>query len=130
MTVIKAKTAIPAVLPYAASIYYTDILFMLPAAVYLTGKIPAGLCALLLMILWTVHVIGLYRRKEINRKIHLWITTLDLAVRIPLAVNFLFFTDEAAAGDTALFIIHCAVICTAFPVLYFLTDEKVKASYV
>lgn len=124
------RKAFPGLLPYISILYYADMLFILPKAVFLMGKPLAAGAVLLLTALWTVHVIRLYYKKEINRKIHLIVIEADAAVRLPFAVNFLLLNAGRVIWyDVCAFVLNVLTIGSALISVYMLTEEQVKDCY-
>lgn len=124
------KTGFPAALPYLSALYYANLLFFLPKAVFVAGKPAAVAATVILSCLWTLHVIGLYCKKERNRKIHLAVLWADTGLRLPLALSFLFTGAESAMWyDVCFFALNCVTLVTAGVSMYFLTDETVRACY-
>lgn len=129
MIIMKIKGRVPAWLPYFAVLYYTDILFLIPRAGYLAGKPATVALALILSVLWTIHVIALYYRKEINRKIHLIVMEVDFAFRLPFVLNFFLTDDPVRWYDAVSLVINLAVILSALVFIFFLTDSDVRKLY-
>ena len=120
----------PLWLPYIAVLYYIDLLFLLPRAIFILGKPAAALAIIIFTALWTVHSIALYYRNETNRKIHLIVVNIDFALRLPFVINFIFFHKSHAPWYEALFfILNVITLITALFTIYLLTDKRVKANY-
>jgi hypothetical protein len=117
----------PKWLPYIATLYYVDLLFLLPRAVFILGKPIAAGAIIVFTALWTMHTIALYYRKEINRKIHLVITDIDFALRLPFVINFVFFRENSALWhETVFFVLNIITLIAAVFSIYLLTDNGVK----
>jgi hypothetical protein len=128
-TVIPVEKA-PLLAPYFATLYYVNILFLLPRMGFFFGKTAAVTVILLLAALWTCHVIALNSGKEINRKIHLVFMEVDFALRLPFLVNFVFFMDLVAYWfETVFFVINLITLISALAFIILLTDERVKRFY-
>ena len=123
-------TRFPQWLPYLATLYYIDFFFILPRAVFIMGKPAAAFCVILFTVLWTIHSIALYHKKETNRKIHLAVVNIDFALRLPFVVNFIFFNkNQILWYETLFFILNIITLATALFTIYLLTDKRVKANY-
>jgi len=123
-------TRFPQWLPYIATLYYVDLFFLLPRAVFIFGK-PAAVSGIIIFTaLWTAHSIALYYRNEINRKIHLVVINIDFALRFPFVVNFIFFhKNQPAWYEAFFFILNVITLITALFTIYLLTDKRVKNGY-
>ena len=117
-------------LPYIAVLYYIDLLFLLPRAIFIFGKPAAAIGIIIFTALWTLHTIALYYRNEINRKIHLIVVNIDFALRFPFVINFIFFNKSQTSWYEALFFtLNIITLITALFTIYLLTDKRVKANY-
>ena len=123
-------TRFPQWLPYLATLYYVDFMFILPRIAFAAGKTAATIGVLLFTFLWTFHVIALYYRKEINRKIHLFFIEIDFAFRLALTINFVFFHQgQRFWYETFVFFLNLITLVSALFVIYFLTDKRIKELY-
>jgi predicted outer membrane lipoprotein len=120
----------PFCLPYIAALYYIDIIFLLPRAIFILGKPLAAFGIIVFTALWTKHAISLYYRNETNRKIHLAVITIDFALRLPFAVNFIiFFKNQSPWYEAIFFALNLITLITAVLSIYMLTDSRVKSAY-
>jgi len=123
-------TRFPEWLPYIATLYYIDFFFILPRAIFILGKPVATLGIIIFTILWTIHSIALYYKKETNRKIHLVVINIDFALRFPFVINLIFFNkNQILWYDAFFFMLNIITLITALFTIYMLTDKRVKANY-
>ena len=123
-------TRFPQWLPYIATLYYIDLIFLLPRAIFIFGKPAASIGIIIFTALWTIHSIALYYKNDTNRKIHLAVINIDFALRLPFVINFVFFhKNQTFWYETLFFILNIITLITALFTIYLLTDKRVKANY-
>jgi hypothetical protein len=123
------KEHIPLVAPYLVTLYYFEIIFIMPVMYFVVGKAGAVLTGLTLAILLTLQVLALYFKKEINRRIQLIITDIHFAYVLATLVNFGMHDFDGHTIDIAMYGIRFITILADIPLIWFLTDEKVKLDY-
>ena len=123
------KEYIPLVAPYIVTLYYFEIIFIMPVMYFIVGKAGAVLTGLTLAILLTLQVLALYFKKEINRRIQLIITDIHFAYVLASLVNFGMHDFDGHTIDIAMYGIRFITILADIPLIWFLTDEEVKLNY-
>ncbi len=114
---------------YASLVYFFEIMYIMIALLFLYGKPLALITGLTLTALLSVQIIGIYQKKEINRKIQLFLMDVHCAYALPFLLNIAFFGFSGTAFDAFFVVIRALLAAFEVPAIYLLTDESVSAEY-
>lgn len=108
---------------YMSTLYYLEIISLMFGILFLYGKTASIIAGVVLSLLLTYHIIQLYLKNGLHRKIQLFI----IDIHVPFAIGYLFYNivQGVEADVTALFIIVVRAILLAceIPILFYLTGK-------
>ena len=108
---------------YMATLYYLEIISLMFGLLFLYGKAASIIAGVILSLLLAYHIIQLYLKNGLHRRIQLFI----IDIHAPFAIGYLFY-NVALGADVdlpALFIILVRTILLAceIPLLFCLTGK-------
>ena len=115
--------------PYSATLFYIEIIYMMFMAGFLYGKVAAVVSGVMLSILLTFQVIALFGRINISRKIQLFIMDVHLAYSVAFIFNRLLSDFPLSAGDIAMSVFRGGAAVIELPMIILLTDEFIIRRY-
>lgn len=123
------KEKISTFIPYLATLYYLEIIFLMVFLNFLYGKTVSVSVAILLSSLLTLHVIRLFLRSDLNRKIQLYLMDLHIAYSIAYIFNKCFSGGDITYIDGT--VIFFRVILSSFEIaaVLILTDSNIKKGF-
>jgi hypothetical protein len=95
---------------YFDVLFFFEIINLMFLLLIVYGKFVSIACGFILSVLLSIQIINLYFKKEINRKIQLYLMDIHLAYSVPFILNFLFYRSEPVIFDY-LFVSLRSVIC-------------------
>jgi len=108
---------------YLVTLYYLEIISLMFGLLFLYGKAVSIIAGAFLSLLLAYHIIQLYLKNNLHRKIQLFI----IDVHAPFAVGYLFYNiaQGMEVEMVSLFIIIVRVLILAYeiPLLFILTGE-------
>jgi len=114
---------------YLVTLYYLEIIFLMFSLLFLYGKLAAIGAGMLLTILLAYHIIQIYFRKNLHRKIQLFI----IDIHASFAVGYLFYnTARGLESDPAalfIFITRTVILIFELMLLFVLTRDEVVAGF-
>lgn len=125
----KYKNKADSAVPYIATLYYAEILYLMFFINFLYGKIFSVTAGVSLSIILTLHVIKLFYKKNVNRKIQLYLMDFHCAYSSVYFINRLFSGYTLTSVDYA---VICFRLCTAlieFMLIIVLTDRNITKEY-
>ncbi|MCP4130247.1 MAG: hypothetical protein GY754_04630 [bacterium] len=135
----KAREWFTSLIPYLATYYYLEIIYIMISLNFLFGKTFSAITGLILTLLLTIHIIFLYYRKKPNRVIHLFIIDIHIAMTAAFSINSLMhgfigsnspnLPGWAYIIDIVILIIRAGIVVLELAILFHLTNEDVKKTY-
>ncbi len=108
---------------YLATLYYLEIISLMFTLLFLYGKAVSIIVGVVLSLLLAYHIIQLYFKNGLHRKIQLFI----IDIHAPFAVGYLFYNiaQGAEVDVLALFIIvtRTFLLACEIPLLFYLTEK-------
>jgi hypothetical protein len=114
---------------YVMTLYYFEIIYLMFKILFLYGKAAAVLTGSALSLALAYHIIRIFFKSGLHRKIQLYIIDLHAAY----VIGFLFASSAAGAdwGTTgsAITVIRSLTLLLELPLIYFLTKDTVSAEF-
>jgi len=126
---IDIKEKVNSFVPYLATFYYIEIIYLMIFLNFLYGKIFAVSIGLLLTFCLTFHVIRLFNKKDINRKIQLYCMDIHFAYSLAYFFNRVFSESEIGAVDYFVMAFRMIAACIEITAVLILTDRIIKSEY-
>ena len=114
---------------YTATLYFFEILFIMFSLMLMFGKQISVIAGLILSVTLTAHIIMLYLKKNINRKIHLFLIDIHIATTVPFFLKLFFPGIEMNMPTVALLAYNIIMLLIEIPMLFLLTDEGAIREY-
>ncbi|MCL2154473.1 MAG: hypothetical protein FWH53_02285 [Leptospirales bacterium] len=87
-------------LPYLATFYYVEIIYLMIFLNFIYGKTFAITICLFLTVLLTFHILSLFKKKSINRKIQLYLMDFHFAFSVAYFFNRIFTESDFTSMDS------------------------------
>jgi len=126
---IHIKEKVNSFIPYLATFYYVEIIYLMIFINLLYGKIFAITAGLLLSLLLTFHVIRLFYKKDINRKIQLYFMDIHFAYSLAYVFNRFFSSSDLTAIDSAVIAFRLFTAVIEISAVLILTDRIIRKEY-
>jgi len=126
---IDIKEKVNSFVPYLATFYYTEIIYLMIFINFLYGKIFAVSIGLFLTFVLTFHVIRLFNKKNINRKIQLYFMDIHFAYSLAYFFNRVFSGSTIGTADSVVMVIRLITACIEIAAVLILTDRIIKSGY-
>lgn len=123
------KVKVNSFVPYLATFYYIEIIYLMIFLNFLYGKIFAVSTGLLLTFLLTFHVIRLFNKKDINRKIQLYCMDVHFAYTLAYFFNRIFSENSIGTVDSVVMVFRLITACIEIAAVLILTDRIIKSEY-
>lgn len=123
------KEKVNSFVPYLATFYYVEIIYLMVFINFLYGKIFAVTAGLLLTFFLTFHVIRLFNKKDINRKIQLYFMDFHFAYSLAYAFNRFFSGNDLTSFDAAVITMRLIAAVAEIAAVFILTDIFIKSEY-
>ena len=115
--------------PYLATFYYIEIIYLMIFLNFLYGKIYAVTAGILLSLFLTFHVIRLFNKKNINRKIQLYFMDIHFAYSLAYFFNRMFSGNDFTTVDTVVTVFRLITAFIEIAAVIILTDRVIKSEY-
>lgn len=123
------KSRIHQVSAYIATLYYLEIVFLMFGLLFLYGKAAAIIAGGLLALILTYHVIQLFFRNRLHRRLQLCLIDLHAA----FAAGYLFYSAvqgvDTAPASLVILITRTLLLACELPLLYYLSGEEGAAAF-
>jgi len=126
---IHIKEKVNSFIPYLATFYYVEIIYLMIFINLLYGKIFAITAGLLLSLLLTFHVIRLFYKKDINRKIQLYFMDIHFAYSLAYVFNRFFSSSDLTAIDSAVIAFRLFTAVIEISAVLIITDRIIRKEY-
>jgi hypothetical protein len=117
------------IVPYFATIYYAEIIYLMLVINFFYGKVISIITCMLLAFLLTVHVIRLFNKKNFNRLLQLYIMDVHAAYSLAFFFNKIYSGYNLAAGDYVVIFFRLAAAAAEIIMILVLTDKLIKNEY-
>ena len=109
---------------YIATLYYLEIVFLMFGLLFLYGKAVSIIAGLLLTLVLTYHIIQLFFRNRLHRKLQLCLIDIHAA----FAAGYLFYNAvqgiDTAPAALIILIARTLLLACELPLLYCLSGEE------
>jgi len=126
---IDIKEKMNSFVPYLATFYYIEIIYLMIFMNFLYGKIYAVTAGILLSLFLTFHVIRLFNKKDINRKIQLYFMDIHFAYSLAYFFNRVFSGNDFTTVDTVVTLFRLITAFIEIAAVLILTDKIIKSEY-
>lgn len=117
------------IIPYIATLYYIEIIYMMFILNFLFGKAIAVGSGITLAALLSFQVVALFNRRNLSRKIQLFLMDIHFAYSVAFIFSRLVTDFTLSGGDIAVSVFRLAVAIIELPVIIILTDEFIISRY-
>jgi hypothetical protein len=115
--------------PYLATFYYVEIIYFMFFVNFLYGKFFSVAIGLLLSGFLTFHVIRLFNKKNINRKLQLYFMDFHFAYSLAFFLNKVFSGCNLTVIDHAIIYLRLFIALAEIMLVFVLTDRTIKNEY-
>ena len=126
---INIKEKVNSFVPYLATFYYIEIIYLMIFLNFIYGKIIAVTAGLLLSFFLTVHVLRLFNKKDINRKIQLYFMDIHFACSAAYFFNRVFSSSDLTSADFTVISFRLIIALIEITAVLILTDRIIKSEY-
>jgi len=126
---IDIKEKVNRFVPYLATFYYIEIVYLMIFLNFLYGRLIAETAGLILSFMLTFHIFRLFNRKNFNRKIQLYFMDIHFAYSIAFVFNRIFSRDYITGID--IFVLSFRIITAVLEIasIIILTDRIIKSGF-
>jgi len=126
---INFKEKVNSFVPYLATFYYVEIIYLMIFINFLYGKFFAVTAGLLLALFLTFHVIRLFNKRAINRKIQLYVMDIHFAYSLAYFFNRIFSGSDLTTVDSVVMAFRVVTAFIEITAVLILTDRIIKREY-
>ncbi|PKL16085.1 MAG: hypothetical protein CVV49_18120 [Spirochaetae bacterium HGW-Spirochaetae-5] len=126
---IDIKEKVNSFVPYFATFYYIEIIYLMIFLNFLYGKVYAVAAGLLLAFFLTFHIFRLFNKKDINRKIQLYFMDIHFAYSLAYFFNRMFSGNDFTTVDTVVTLFRLITAFFEIAAVIILTDRIIKSGY-
>ena len=126
---IDIKEIVNSFVPYLATFYYIEIIYLMIFLNFLYGKVYAVAAGLLLAFFLTFHIFGLFNKKDINRKIQLYFMDIHFAYSLAYFFNRMFSGNDFTTADTVVTLFRLITAFFEIAAVIILTDRIIRSEY-
>jgi len=126
---IDIKEKVNAFVPYLATFYYIEIIYLMIFLNFLYGKVYAVTTGIILSFFLTFHIFRLFNKKDINRKIQLYFMDIHFAYSLAYVYNRIFSGNDFTTVDTVVTIFRIITAFIEITAVLILTDRIIKSEY-
>ncbi len=126
---INIKEKVNSFVPYLATFYYIEIIYLMIFANFLYGKIFAVAAGLLTTFFLTFHIIRLFNKKDINRKIQLYFMDIHFAYSLAYFFNRVFSSSDLTSVDAVVISFRFIIALIEITSVLILTDRIIRSEY-
>ena len=123
------KYRVPDITAYFTLLYFFEVIYIMFILLISSGKTTAVIIGLISSVLLSYHIISLFLKKNLNRKIQLFLMDIHFAYALAYIINALAVNTVLINADRLILFIRIIIVIFELPLIYFLTDEKVKKHY-
>ena len=111
-------------LPYLATFYYVEILYLMIFLNFIYGKTFSISIGILLTILLTIHIFSLFNKKNISRKIQLYLMDFHFAFSVAYFFNRIFTHSDFTGIDSIVTLFRLATALIEIIIIITITDNR------
>ena len=126
---IDIKERVNSFVPYLATFYYIEIIYLMVFLNYLYGKIFAVTAGLFLSFFLTFHVFRLFNKKDINRQIQLYFMDIHFAYSLAYFFNRIFSGIGITKLDVIVISLRLITAIIEIAAVLILTDRIIRSEY-
>jgi len=115
-------------LPYIATFYYVEIIYLMIFLNFIYGKTFAVSICIFLTILLTFHIFSLFNKKRINRKIQLYLMDFHFAFSVAYFFNRIFTESDLTSIDSIVMLFRLVTALMEIIIIFALTDRDCGSS--
>ena len=116
----------PAFLPYLATFYYAEIIYLMIFLNFIYGKTLAVSVSIFLTALLTFHIFSLFKRKNISRKIQLYLMDFHFAFSVAYFFNRIFTDNDFTSVDSTVTLFRLAAALIEIITIFTISDNKIS----
>lgn len=124
------KNRVNRFVPYLATFYYVEIIYLMIFLNFIYGKVIAVSAGLLLTFFLTFHVLRLFYKKDINRKIQLYFMDIHIAYSAAYFVNMIVLSGDYLQAGSFLAFFRIITACIETVSVIILTDTVIRREYI
>ncbi|HPJ41248.1 MAG TPA: hypothetical protein PLY21_02915 [Spirochaetota bacterium] len=117
------------IIPYIATFYYVEIIYLMFVLNFLLGKVPAVIAGITLAVLLSFQIVALFSRRDLSRKIQLFLMDIHFAYSAAFIFSRIIADFPLSGGDIAVTIFRGAAVLVELPMIIILTDEFIISRY-
>ena len=117
------------IMPYIATLYYVEIIYLMFVLNFLLGKAVAVTSGLALAILLSFQIVALFSRRNLSRKIQLFLMDIHFAYSIAFIFSRIVTGFTLSGGDIAVILFRGIAALAELPMIIILTDEFIINRY-
>lgn len=114
---------------YIATLYYIEIIILMIMLVFIYGKIAAVLAGVILSLALAYHIIQLYYKNDLHRKIQLAMIDAHAAFAAGYLFYFAWPGIEADALGPFIIAARSLILACELPLLFLLTTDEAAAEF-
>jgi len=112
-------------LPYLATFYYVEIFYLMIFLNFLYGKTFAVTICISLTALLTFHILSLFNKKSINRKVQLYLMDFHFAFSVAYFFNRIFTDSNFTGIDSIITLFRLIAALTEIITIFAISDNKI-----
>jgi len=115
-------------LPYLATFYYVEILFLMIFLNFIYGKTLSITIGILLTVLLTIHIFSLFNKKAISRKVQLYLMDFHFAFSVAYFFNRIFTQSDLTSIDSIITFFRLLTALIEIITIFAITDNKISSA--
>jgi hypothetical protein len=115
---------------YVMTLYFFEILYLMFGLLFLCGKTVSIFAGVFLSLLLAFHIIQIFFRKSVHRKIQLFITDVHAAFVIGYLFTSAVMGIDAGGMAILIHVIRTLTLLLELPLIFFLTREDVAEKFI
>jgi hypothetical protein len=114
---------------YSGTLFFFEIINIMLIILFLYGRSVAVILGLTLSLIFTYHIIGISLKRDLNRKIHLFLIDFHIIWVVLFIMNVFISGFSSNLYDKLFYVIRIVLFIFDIILLYFLTDEVIKKEF-
>ncbi|MCL1834086.1 MAG: hypothetical protein FWG49_06240 [Leptospirales bacterium] len=115
-----------AFLPYLATFYYVEIIYLMLFLNFIYGKTLAVSISIFLTALLSLHIFSLFNKKSFSRKVQLYLMDFHFAFSVAYFFNRIFTESDFTSVDSGLTIFRLATALIEIITIFAISDNKIS----
>ncbi len=117
------------IIPYIATLYYIEIIYLMFVLNFMLGKIPAVTAGITLAVFLSFQIVALFSRRDLSRKIQLFFMDIHFAYSVAFIFSRITADFALSGGDMAMTFFRGMAALIELPMIIILTDEFIINRY-